>query len=183
MEPPLPAPSALQPCGLGRDTIRRMNENRPWLRTRRAWDKIEPWFNVLHTHCVNSPQALPSNRSFGLLFTVLFALLGGYAWWRGQHAYPWWLAASATVLATTLLRPGWLMPFNRAWMKLAELLNRVVSPLVLGIIFFGLFAPIGVMMRARGRDVLKRRFQAEAPSYWEDRNPPGPDPASLPHPF
>ena len=68
-------------------------------------------------------------------------------------------------------------------MKLAELLNRIVSPLVLGLIFFGIVTPIAWGMRLAGRDVMQRRFEPESPTYWQDRDPPGPDPDGLPNQF
>ena len=109
---------------------------------------------------------LPSNRSFGWTFTGVFALVAIFQ--------PWLLALAALTAIVTLVRTQWLAPFNRAWMKLAEVLHRVVSPVVLGLIFFGLFTPVAMLMRAFGRDVLNRRYEAELPSYWVRRDPPGP---------
>jgi hypothetical protein len=63
------------------------------------------------------------------------------------------------------------------------MLNRIVSPIVLGVIFYGLFTPVAWGMRLAGRDALKRRFEPPARTYWVDRDPPGPDPAGLPHQF
>ena len=125
----------------------------------------------------------PSNRSFGILFVVVCALAGGYLWWRHLAGQGWFFAAAALVLLVTLTAPDWLAPFNRAWMKLAEVLNGIVSPLVLGVLFFGLFTPIAWGMRLAGRDAMKRRFEPEASSYWQDRDPPGPDPDGLPNQF
>ena len=126
---------------------------------------------------------LPSNRSFGTLFVVVFTLLGAYSWWRGGAVYPWAFGLSALTLAVTLAKPDWLAPANRAWMKLAELLNRVVSPIVLGVIFFGIFTPTAWVMRLAGRDAMKRRFDPATRTYWIERAPPGPDPAGLPNQF
>ncbi len=126
---------------------------------------------------------LPSNRSFGTLFVVVFGLLGGYSWWRGGAVYPWAFGLSLLTLAVTLARPDWLAPANRAWMKLAEWLNRIVSPIVLGVIFYGIFAPTAWVMRLAGRDAMKRRFEPAARTYWVEREPPGPDPAGLPNQF
>ena len=126
---------------------------------------------------------LPSNRSFGTLFVVVFGLLGAVSWWRGGAIYPWVFGLSALTLAVTLVKPDWLAPANRAWMKLAELLNRVVSPIVLGVIFYGIFTPIAWVMRWAGRDAMKRRFEPAAHTYWVERDPPGPDPAGLPNQF
>jgi len=126
---------------------------------------------------------LPSNRSFGTLFVVVFGLLGAFSWWRGGAVYPWAFGLSVLTLAVTLAKPDWLAPANRAWMKLAEVLNRVVSPIVLGVMFFGLFTPTAWVMRLAGRDAMKRRFEPAARTYWVERDPPGPDPAGLPHQF
>lgn len=126
---------------------------------------------------------LPSNRSFGALFVFVFAAIGGFVWWRGGAGSVVWFGLSAMTLLVTLGRPDWLTPANRAWMKLAEILNRIVSPVVLGVMFFGLFAPTGWAMRLAGRDVLKRRFEPEARSYWVERTPPGPDASSLPRQY
>ena len=126
---------------------------------------------------------LPSNRSFGTLFVVVFAVIGAYGWWRGGAAYPWALALSALTLLLTLAKPDWLAPANRAWMKLAEILHRIVSPVALGIVFFGVLTPMGVVMRLFGRDAMQRRFEPSARTYWIERDPPGPDPSGLPNQF
>ena len=126
---------------------------------------------------------LPSNRSFGILFTVVFALIGAYLWWKRLAGQDWLFGASAITLLVTLATPALLAPFNRAWMKLAELLNRIVSPLVLGLIFYGMFMPIAWGMRLAGRDALHRRIDPRLKTYWLERDPPGPDPSGLPNQF
>ena len=126
---------------------------------------------------------LPSNRSFGTLFVVFFGLLGASSWWRGGRIYLWAFGLSALTLVVTLAKPEWLATANRAWMKLAELLNRVVSPIILGVMFYGLFTPIAWVMRRAGRDAMKRRLEPAARTYWVERDPPGPDPAGLPNQF
>lgn len=136
--------------------------------------------------CAMTPTPLPSNRSFGLLFSIVFALAGGYIWWKhpGVHAWRYGLlAASGLTLLVTLVVPSWLVPFNRAWMALAGLLHRIVSPLVLGLIFYGMFTPIAWGMRLAGRDIMKRRFEPQSTTYWQERDPPGPDPDGLPNQF
>ena len=122
---------------------------------------------------------LPSNRSFGALFVVVFLLVGAWSLWRGGTAYPWWFAASAVVAAVTLLAPASLTPLNRAWMKFGALLGRIVNPIVLGILFYGMIAPAGWIKRRRGWDPMRMTLEPEADSYWIDRRPPGPPPDSL----
>jgi hypothetical protein len=164
-------------------------ENRRW----RGVDGIEiaspsrdcwlKYSTSLHFPQMSSSPPLPSNRSFGTLFVVVFALLGAYGWWRSQPLFPWAFGLSALTLAVTLVVPNWLAPANRAWMKLAEILNRIVSPIVLGASFYVVLTPIAIVMRLMGRDAMKRRFEPSVPSYWIDREPPGPDPAGLPNQF
>ena len=117
---------------------------------------------------------LPSNRSFGWTFTGVFLLDGLYGAWRGGAALTALLVLALETASVTITKESWLTPLNRAWMKFGELLGRVVSPIVLGAIFFVLFTPVGVLMRAFGRDAMCRRFEPAAKSYWVKRNPPGP---------
>jgi hypothetical protein len=117
---------------------------------------------------------LPSNRSFGWTFTGIFVIAGAYGLWKGGAALPWLLVLAVVTAAITLTRDTWLTPLNRTWMAFGELLGRVVSPVVLGIIFFGVFTPTGVVMRLFGRDAMCRKLDPAARSYWVHRDPPGP---------
>ncbi len=110
---------------------------------------------------------LPSNRSFGWLFTGVFLAIGFFF-------HPWLVALAAVTALVTITRAQWLAPLNRAWMKFGMLLNHVVSPLVLGLLFFGVFTPMGWTMRRFGWDAMKRAYDAQADTYWIRRDPPGP---------
>ena len=124
---------------------------------------------------MHSSQNLPSNRNFGLLFAGVFALLSAYAAYHGADAFKvyGWLMAGLAVGLIAFAAPGLLTPFNTAWMKLGELMGKVVSPLVLGVIFFVLITPISLITRLFGRDELRLK-RTSASSYWIDRAPPGP---------
>lgn len=126
---------------------------------------------------------LPSNRSFGTVFIVFFTLIGTLSWWWDGTLFPLLFGLAAVTLLATLTAPRLLTPFNKSWMKLGELLNRIVSPLVLGIMYFGLLTPIAVAMRLGNRDSLHRNFDLHAKSYWATRTPPGPDPDSFHNQF
>jgi Saxitoxin biosynthesis operon protein SxtJ len=115
-------------------------------------------------------RPLPSNRSFGLLFTGVFALAAIWPILSGAQLRLWALGLSALFLFASLLVPDWLTPLNRAWMKLAQVPHRVVSPVVLGAMFYVVIVPIGLAMRVFRRDELKLRFDPGAPSYWEARS-------------
>ena len=126
---------------------------------------------------------LPSDRSFGFTFAGAFALIGAWMIWQASSYSAAALGAAAVFLLTALTLPRILHPFNVAWMHLGQLLNRVVSPIVMGVIYFALLTPIAALMRLRGRDVLQRRFDPARESYWIKRNPPGPDGSSFPRQF
>jgi Saxitoxin biosynthesis operon protein SxtJ len=118
-------------------------------------------------HATLPESALPSDRKFGWTFAALFLLIG-------TLYHPVLIALAAATALVTLTRAHWLAPAKHAWMKLGELLNRVVSPVVMGLIFFAVFTPVALAMRAMGRDALARRFDPAARSYWIEREPPGP---------
>ena len=118
--------------------------------------------------------ALPSNRSFGWTFTGIFIAVGTYGLLRGGVALSWIFALAVLTALVTVTRETWLTPLNRGWMKVGDLLGRVVSPVTLGLIYFGVFTPIGLLMKLCRRDALCRRFDGAARSYWVKRDPPGP---------
>ena len=132
---------------------------------------------------MNAQLPLPSDRSFGVTFVVVFALLAVLGWWRAWSWAAWPAGLALLTLVVTLTRPTLLHPLNRQWMRLAELLHRIVSPIVLGAIFYGMFTPVAAFMRIIGRDAMRRRFEPAARTYWIERTPPGPDPKSLPDQF
>jgi hypothetical protein len=126
---------------------------------------------------------LPSNRQFGAVFIVFFAVLGLLGLWRGWRLVPWLFGASGLVAVVTFFAPSLLTPFNRWWMALAAFLHKLVSPLVLGLMFFVILTPLAFFMRLAGRDEMKRRWQPDARSYWVPRDPPGPPKGSLDNQF
>lgn len=120
-------------------------------------------------------DGLPTERSFGLTFAAVFAIVGAWLVWKGS---PYWIlavAAAAMFLLAAFAFPKVLHPLNVAWMRLGRLLNWVVSPVVMGVIFFGVLTPVAMLMRLRGRDALHRKFDSRSASYWISRDPPGPE--------
>jgi hypothetical protein len=117
---------------------------------------------------------LPSNRSFGLLFVAFFAGLSAWLYYSGVPAFRMWAALSLLVLLITFLVPSWLAPFNRFWMWIGQMMNRIVSPVIMGLLYFCLIAPVGLIMRFAKRDPLRLSFDRAAQSYWIKRDPPGP---------
>ena len=120
-----------------------------------------------------------SNRSFGLVFAGFFAIVGLFPLVAGGPIRYWALLTGAVFLLLGLALPSVLGPLCRLWMKFGQLLHRIVSPIVLGIMFFLVVTPIGLLMRLAGKDPLRLKFDREAGSYWIAREPPGPAPESL----
>lgn len=124
-----------------------------------------------------------SDRSFGLTFAVVALILAGIGFWRGRDYWIYALAASAAFGVVALAAPKLLAPLNRLWLKFGLLLHRVVNPLVMGLLFFAVITPMALMVRLRGKDLLRLRFDPQAKSYWIEREPPGPAPESMRHQF
>jgi predicted membrane metal-binding protein len=112
-----------------------------------------------------------SDRSFGLVFATMFALVGCWPLVHAERPRWWALAASIGFAAAALARPHMLYPLNQGWLAVGHLLNRVVSPLVMGAIFFLCVAPIAWVMRKRGKDLLSLSRQPDVESYWIPRRP------------
>jgi hypothetical protein len=136
-----------------------------------------------HPDFLHRPS-LSSERTFGFVFTGIFLIVAGYLWYHGSNpvAIQAFLALAAAFLAFAIVMPVALRPLNKAWYYLGLLLGRVVSPIVLGILFFVLISPIAIVMRMAGRDTLKLRKQ-DVQSHWIDRAPPGPSSESFKEQF
>jgi hypothetical protein len=132
---------------------------------------------------VNNQQT-PTERSFGILLLtacIALGLLGLYRDWPAALIAAWLLATGALGLVT-VIRPQALRPLLRAWVWFGHTLGKVVSPIILGILYFGLLTPIALIARALGRDELKLK-RRQVTSYWIERNPPGPEPGSFKNQF
>jgi small-conductance mechanosensitive channel len=134
------------------------------------------------SHSENSSlnPTLPSERSFGLLFFVVFLIAAAYFWHKDFSDS--WIQASIVLslafLLAGLFAPVLLRPLNKLWFQLGLLMGRVVSPIVLGVLFFILISPIAILMRVFGRDELKLK-KRDVASYWVERQPHGPAPESF----
>ncbi|MBL28840.1 MAG: hypothetical protein CMM50_14960 [Rhodospirillaceae bacterium] len=124
-----------------------------------------------------------SNRSFGMVWMAVFLLIGGAPILGGEGPRWWAMGCGATIAAITVLRAELLAPLNAAWHKLGLALAAVVNPVVMGVLFFVVFTPVGLLMRTFGKDPLSLRRDAAAASYWIPRDPPGPGPGSLRNQF
>lgn len=114
----------------------------------------------------NTEIRMGSERSFGIVFAAVFALVGLFPLTGGGDPRLWALGLAAGFLGAGLTLPQLLGPLNRLWFRFGLLLNRIVSPVVMGILFYLTVTPVGLIMRIRHRDPLRQRFDREAASYW-----------------
>lgn len=120
-----------------------------------------------------------SNRSFGLVFFAVFAIV---TVWPVLFGNPlrWWTAPIAgAFLVVAFVAPQILAPANRAWTKLGLLMHHVVNPLIMGLLFFVTITPMGLLLRLFGKDLLRLKRDPQAATYWIERNPPGPSADSM----
>lgn len=132
-----------------------------------------------HESFVREEAATPgSDRTFGLVMAAALAIVSLVNVWHHGRLWPWLLPLAALFLLASLLRPSWLHPLNRLWMMLGLVLHRIVNPIVMGLLFYGTVLPTGLVMRMRGRDLLRLKRDEAADSYWITR-PPGPAPETM----
>ena len=110
---------------------------------------------------MKSPEnKLPSNHKFGFFFSTIFLLASLYSYYIDSEIMFYILGAICGIfLIITIINAKVLLPLNKLWMKFGILLSIIVSPIIMGIIFFGIFTPVSIIMKLLGRDELRLRFK------------------------
>ena len=114
---------------------------------------------------------MSSNRSFGIVFFIVFLLIALYPLINNEDIRLWSLLISSVFLIFGLINSQILTPLNKLWFKFGLLLGKVISPLVMGLIFFFVVTPIGLIMRALGKDLLNLKYNKNK-SYWIEKTGP-----------
>ena len=114
---------------------------------------------------------ISSNRSFGIVFFIVFLLIALYPLLKGNDLRIWSLLISFIFLALGLINSKILTPLNRLWFKFGLLLGKFISPLIMGIIFFIVVTPIGIIMRLLKKDLLNLKYNKKE-TYWIDKSGP-----------
>tara|TARA_B100000579_G_scaffold77634_1_gene60201 strand:+ start:472 stop:849 length:378 start_codon:yes stop_codon:yes gene_type:complete len=109
-----------------------------------------------------------SNRSFGIIFFIVFLLISFWPIMDGQALRAWSLVVSLIFLILGILNSKILTPINLAWIKLGEILGRFIAPIIMAVIYFLIVTPIGLFMRIIGKDLLNIKFSQNS-SYWIKR--------------
>ena len=112
-----------------------------------------------------------SNRSFGIVFFIVFLLISTYPLLNDNNIRIWSLFLSVIFLILGLINSSILTPLNKVWFKFGILLGKIVSPLVMGIIFFLVVTPIGILMRILNKDILNLKYNNKS-TYWIEKTGP-----------
>jgi hypothetical protein len=121
-----------------------------------------------------------SDRNFGMVFAVVFAVIALWPLVRGSAPRLWSLAIAAAFLGASALRPQLLSPLNRLWFGFGILLHRVVNPVLMFLIYYAAVVPTALFVRLLlGKDLLGLKLNRAAASYWISRDPPGPAAGSM----
>jgi len=124
-----------------------------------------------------------SDRGFGIVMAVVFAVIAGWQLWSASPRWWIWLAIAALFAAAAWLRPSTLRPLNYLWFRFGLLLHRIVSPVVMALMFFGAVLPIGLLMRLFGNRPLTPTFEPDTASYWVPRRDGTPPSGSMKNQF
>ena len=118
---------------------------------------------------MNKKSLKSSNKSFGILFFIVFTLYGVWPMLSSGDLRIWSLAIGVTFLILGLLNSKLLGPLNLAWVKFGEILGRIIAPIVMAFVYFCVITPIAIIIRLLGKDLLKVKFNTRS-SYWISRN-------------
>ena len=113
-----------------------------------------------------------SNRSFGIVFFIVFLLIGIYPLLNQEDLRLWALIISLIFLILGIIDSKILTPLNKIWFKFGIFLGRIISPLIMGLIFFLVVTPIGIFMRILGKDLINLKFKKNVKSYWIEKTGP-----------
>ena len=113
---------------------------------------------------------MSSNRSFGILFFLVFLLIGLWPLLNQGNPRQIFIISALIFLVLGILNSKILTPFNKLWIKFGEILGRVIAPIVMAIIYFIVLTPISLIVRLFGKDLLNLRFIKNKETYWINRN-------------
>ena len=110
-----------------------------------------------------------SNKSFGLLFFIVFLAFGLWPLKNGENLNFYFITASVVFLLLGLINSKLLSPLNKSWIKLGEILGIIIAPIVMALVYFVFLTPVSLIVRIFGKDLLDLKFLKEKDSYWIKR--------------
>jgi len=115
---------------------------------------------------------LPTNRNFGIVFCIVFFIIAIFPLLNQNDIRYWSLIISIIFLFLAVIKSEILTPLNKIWFKFGILLGKIISPIVMGVIFFFVITPIGIFMRLIGKDILNLK-KTKNQSYWSKKESAG----------
>ena len=113
---------------------------------------------------------LPSNRNFGIVFSIVFLIISLWPLLSQNEIRIWSLALSGIFLILGIVNSKLLLPLNKIWFRFGILLGNIIAPLVMGLVFFLVVTPTGIIMRFLGKDLLNLKKNNKIKTYWIEKN-------------
>ena len=110
-----------------------------------------------------------TNRSFGILFFIVLSSISIWPILSGGELRVWSFIVAIIFLIMGITKSRFLTPLNIAWIKFGELLGVIISPLIMGLVYFLVLLPIGILMRVLGKDLLSLKFNKNIETYWNKK--------------
>ena len=110
-----------------------------------------------------------SNRNFGLVFFVVFLILGLWPVKSGGEINILLILVSLVFLFLAITKSKFLTPLNKLWFKFGVKLGAIIAPIVMGVVFFLVVTPIGILMKITGRDLINKKINKNSKTYWQNR--------------
>ena len=110
-----------------------------------------------------------SDRSFGIIFSIVFFIISFWPVMSGESIRLWAFLIAVIILIISLTKANLLHTPNKIWFRFGLMLGNIVAPIVMGIIFFAIITPVGLIMRMLGKDLLNKKFKKSLRSYWNKR--------------
>jgi len=111
-----------------------------------------------------------SNRNFGIVFFIVFLVVSLWPLTYGEPVRIWSAIISLVFLFLGLINSKLLTPLNKLWFKFGMILGAIIAPIVMGVVFFLVVTPIGLIMRIMGKDLLKKKYDKKKETYWIKRD-------------
>jgi len=124
-----------------------------------------------------------SDRSFGIVFAAVFAIISIWPWLFGGSPRIWSAAVAVVIAIIAMVWPRLLSPFNQIWFRFGLVIHHIVNPIVMAVIYFVAVVPTGLALKLAGKDPLRLKREPDSASYWIVREPPGPPAGSMSNQF
>lgn len=115
-------------------------------------------------------ETMGSARGFGIVFAIVFGIIGLWPLLSDANVRIWSLGIAALLILIAWLKPDVLQPLNTLWFRFGLLLGMVITPVIMGILFFAVFTPMALCIRLLGKDLLSLKLSPSSDSYWVSRD-------------